>query len=157
MPGTGTEPFVPVLVRTFAMVLAGYVLVVLVAAFFCLLVIFATDAISGPLTGRRNFFPDFLFAYVIGLELTGMTAWPGYLATLAVSRWRGHGSTAYFAICGVATGILAVLLFAMLAPGTGFAREYLMETPAVYIGGMAGGFAYALFARRFRVFSRETG
>ena len=152
----GTEPLVSPLVKTLAMVLAGYVLAVLVAAFFCLLVIFTADVISGPLRGRSNLLYDFLTAYAVGLELTGMTAWPGYLATLAVSRWWGHRSAAYFSVCGVATSILAVLLFAMLAPGTGFAREFLIETPAVYIGGLAGGFAFALFARRFRVFALET-
>jgi hypothetical protein len=143
------------LVRNTLLAVAGYGVAVIIAAFFCLLVIFPPDqALSGDGISRREV-ADFLNTLMVGVSITASTAWPGFIATLAVARRRGYRSKVYFAACGVATAVLAVLLFGAFMGDGAFVVSFLSTTPAIYVGGLAGGLAYGLPSRRFRIFERQ--
>ncbi|MFZ2102504.1 MAG: hypothetical protein WAU86_18265 [Oricola sp.] len=143
------------LLHNLALALAGYVLAVFVATAFCLLVLFGLDVGFSPTEFGSRMTKEFLWVFAIALFITATTAWPGFVATLAVARWRDWGTALYFSLSGVATAVLAVLIFAAYRNDFVLAKGLLFNTPIIYLGGLAGGFAYALLARRFRIFTRR--
>ena len=74
----------------------GYVIAVLVAAFGCVLVtigiamLFDKSAPGG--LPRESFF----FLISIGIAFTGMTAWPGFIITVAIGEGSGFRHPGYF-------------------------------------------------------------
>ena len=102
MPGLG---------RNLALTLAEYVVGIFVAAFLSAGIDRMAEVISTAITKKQHLPISFFSEFAFGLILTGMTAWPGFIATVAISRWRGYGSKAFFATCGLANAVLSVLLF----------------------------------------------
>ena len=134
--------------------LAGRVAVV-TGAVICLAVMMGADVLFDGYRPGGRLSIEFFRALWPGVQITAGSAWPGFGATLAISRWRGPRSFAFFAICGVLTANLAaVLFFGVVIREPDLLAAMLSETPAFHLGGLAGGLAYALFARRFRVLER---
>ncbi|GAB4355243.1 MAG: hypothetical protein Kow0026_14350 [Oricola sp.] len=130
---------------------AGYALAVFVATCVCVALMVVSDVASSGFGQRPNFIVGIPVVFGFGLAITACTAWPGFIATLAVSRWRGCRGAAYFGLCGAATAIVAVMLFAAYLHDPTFATG-LLARPMIYLAGLAGGFSFWLYDRRFCVF-----
>ena len=130
--------------------LLGYAVAVLVAAFVCTLVEALTCDFRGldVQPGLAYYAGGFVFASF----LIVITAWPGFIVTLAVAVWQGYRSVVYFLVCGLATTILAPFVLAAFTADSG-AFDVLVNDPGYLFGGAAGGLAYGLFARRFGIFA----
>jgi hypothetical protein len=137
--------------RNGAWAATGYILTVVIASFVCLLVYFL---FTPPFPKSLG---DFATAYWIGFAMTAMSAWPGFVATLVIARLSGFRSVPHFVFCGMATAMTAVVLYGGILIDSSFIRHMLLDTPAIYVGGLAGGFTYANLARRFGIFIPATG
>ncbi|SHM91120.1 hypothetical protein [Roseibium suaedae] len=130
-----------------ALVFAGYCLAVIAATFVCFTV-FQTVALARDLmAGGEPFYFD-LEGYFLGAVITFGTAWPGFLLSIGTSAAFKIRSLLYFAITGVGTAMLAVPFLVTVSGANSLYDELLLSSPAVYLGGFAGGILYGLFARR---------
>ncbi len=127
-------------------ILTGYVLAVLSASSVCTILFTASDAFLFHGTPQIS---DVFGILGIGIPTTALSAWPGFLLTLAGSQFVGKNGHYCFVICGVITSGLSVIFAAETFWGEGI--YYLLASPAIYAGGALGGFTYALFHRRFIV------
>lgn len=134
--------------RSFAVlkILTGYVLAVLIASGVCTLLFAASDAFRSHGAPQIS---DIFTILGIGVPTTALSAWPGFLMTLAGSRFTGQNGHCYYVICGIITSGLSVIFAAETFWGEGIYN--LLASPAVYAGGAFGGLTYALFHRRFIV------
>ncbi len=129
-----------------ARLLAGYVIAVaasvaMVKFVMVLPTIFPDDGRWGPFYAHMR---DVGSVLMIGLSITGATAWPGYLVTLRLSlTGPAHLTKRGFAIAGALTAIQAVLLLSLLD-----FRPLIRElfVPRIFIpiliGGFFGGYIY---------------
>ena len=94
--------------------------------------------------------------YVALVSMAGfyafISAWPGFLLTLYVSRNAGWRHPALFAVAGGLNAVLAIAIVALTDPRTG--AQILSEFGLASVaGGIAGGLAYV----RYGLGSTETG
>jgi len=121
---------------------AGYVIAVLVAAFVSIFCMFTLITLMNDGNGPVG--SDLGIAFGMAIVLTAMFAWPGYLITLWSAYKFKRPSYAYFGIGGVLTTALALTLFS----GPRNHLNELTEFSFAYVGGAAGGLAYAWFHQR---------
>ncbi|MBD1546945.1 hypothetical protein [Roseibium aggregatum] len=134
--------------------LLGYVVTVFVSAFVCSVAVITEDYLPGHIQIDEGF--DIKLSgllFLMTAVLIAISSWPGFIMSVAVARWRGYSSLSYFTICGVGAALLAVAGL-VAAPAGRLIGLDLFQEPAIYLGGIAGGFAYGLFVRRYRVFLR---
>ena len=129
----------------FLLISLGYGLAVLVASSICVIILLGEDIFQG--IGAPNFRSFFGILFLAGIPVTTLSAWPGFLLTLAAVRITGHSSLLYFTVCGAVTALLSIFVAAVTFWGE--ACYGLLMSPAIYVGGAAGGLAYGLFNNRF--------
>jgi hypothetical protein len=125
----------------------GYGAAVLVATFVTIGLIVVASA--APDNGRFGSFYKVLSnvapAVPVGLIITSVTAFPGWLSSVALAARRSILTRRYFVISGGLTAVLAHLLYSGLSGGytnfvfTGDLGGILLWS---VIGGLCGGFAY---------------
>jgi hypothetical protein len=125
----------------------GYVLAVLVATFVTVGLIVVVSAF--PDNGRFGSFYKVLTgvapAVPVGLIITSITAFPGWLLSVALAAWRSISAKYYFVITGGLTAVLAHLIYSGLSGGyTNFVFTGDMGAIFVWsvLGGLCGGWAY---------------
>ncbi|MEO1747836.1 MAG: hypothetical protein AAFR27_04315 [Pseudomonadota bacterium] len=84
---------------------------------------------------------ELILIVMIAIVLTGTFALPGFILTLVGAYYFQQSSGTYFCICGVLTAGLALALFSGLTA--------IPTMWYVFLGGAAGGLAYAWFHQRF--------
>ncbi len=118
----------------------GYALAVLVATTVVVAIMGAPTVF--PDQGRwgsfYRFIQDFPMMFLFGLMMTSLYGLPGWLMTVVFAEWRVRRGKLFFALTGLWTALLALLIAGM---GKGLFSEALLSI-ACLIGGICGGLAY---------------
>lgn len=136
-----------------ALVPAGYCVAVITASFVSHTAMLAREWMRMGLAAEGAL-GQILSGYLLAAAIVFITAWPGFLVTIALLAWSRVTWPPFFAIMGAVTAVSAVPVLVGLTGAYSLFRELLPETPSIFLGGLAGGFAYGVFARRYGLFSR---
>ncbi len=126
----------PLLTHILWMIL-GYAIAVLAAT--CVTVIalrYPTNLIK---PGKILDFSDLRSMFIFGLLATGPYAFPGWLISMITAEIRNERRGLYFAIAGLVTASVAVLLFGASAPDMASGLRFIVTC---LIGGVLGGLVY---------------
>ncbi len=133
----------PILIRLLFMAL-GYALAVLVATTIVVAIMGAPTIFpdQGAWGSFYRFAQDFPMMFLFGLMMTSLYGLPGWLMTVIFAEWRTRRGKLFFAVTGLWTALLALLIAGM---GKGMFSEALLNI-ACLIGGICGGLAYWVIA-----------
>ncbi len=131
-----TRPF---LIRLLFMAF-GYALAVLVATTVVVAIVGAPTVLpdQGKWGSLYRFLQDFPMMFLFGLMMTSLYGLPGWLITVIGAEVRSSRGKTFFAIAGVLTALLAIVIAGM---GKGIFSGTLLNI-ACPIGGFFGGLAY---------------
>ena len=131
-----TRPFLIHLI----FMLLGYALAVLVATTVVVLIqglptVFPDQGAWGSF---YNYLNDFPMMFLFGLMMTAMYGLPGWLITVVAAEWQGKRGKYWFAVAGILTAILAILI---ASRGQRLFADWLLNG-GILVGGFFGGLAY---------------
>lgn len=118
----------------------GYALAVLVATTVVVLIqglptVFPDQGAWGSFYNYLNDFPSM---FLFGLLMTAIYGLPGWLITVVAAEWRGERGKYWFAIAGILTAILAIVI---ASRGQRLFADWLLNG-GILVGGFFGGLAY---------------
>ena len=118
----------------------GYALAVLVATTVVVTIMGAPTILpdQGKWGSFYHFAQDFPMMFLFGLMMTSLYGLPGWLMTVIFAELRVRRGRLFFAVTGLWTALLALLVAGM---GKGMFSEALLNI-ACLIGGICGGLAY---------------
>jgi hypothetical protein len=125
----------------------GYVAAVHVATLVTVSLVVAASALpdAGMLGSYYKVMANGLAMLYIGLLLTSIYAFPGWLVSVIIAAVRSIKTKTYFIIAGGLTALLAHVFFSTFRGG-GFMFGLTGELGAIFlwslIGGLCGGWAY---------------
>ena len=122
----------------------GYALAVLVATTVVCILMGVPSVLpdQGAMGSFYRYLQDFPSMFAVGGMMTAIYGLPGWLITVIIAETRGQKGRIWFAIAGILTAALAILIAGRFQRV--FDESWL--NIAILIGGFAGGLAYRALA-----------